>query len=72
MGTQTTLLRNHCLQYDNNFFPVAVGYFLPVMEFTMKKNAFGMPITILPVVVGYFLPVAGFSISNGNSNYAVA
>ena len=52
----------HCLQYDNKLFPVAVGYFLPVVEFTIKNNAFGMPITILLVVVGYFLPVAGFSI----------
>ena len=52
----------HCLQYNNNVFPVSIDDFLPVVEFSIKNTAFDMPITVLPVVVGSFLLVAGFYI----------
>ena len=54
--------RCYCLWCTDSCFPVAVGYFLPVVEFSVEEDCLRYANNRLPVVVGYFLLVVEFSI----------
>ena len=51
----------HSLRYADNCFPVADGYFLPVVEFPIEKYCLWYADNRLTVVVSYFLPAVEFS-----------
>ena len=54
----------HSLRYADNCFPVADGYFLPVVEFLIEKYCLWYADNRLTVVVSYFLSAVEFSFIN--------